>query len=53
MRLVSYCRTTIGIEAASKVGTFCIGVLLIVALAAARAIRSGELPDGSVQWLPV
>jgi hypothetical protein len=53
MRSVSYRRTAIGIEAANKVGTFCIGVLLIVALAAAGAIPSGELPDGSVQWLPV
>jgi hypothetical protein len=37
---------------ASKVSTFCIGVLLIVALVAARVIRSEQSPDGSVQWLP-
>ena len=36
-----------------KVGTFCIVVLLIVALAATGLIRSKEFPGGSVQWLPV
>jgi hypothetical protein len=41
------------IETASKVGTFCIVVLMIVALAAAGAIRNMQSPDGSVQWLPV
>jgi len=39
------------IKMASKVGVFCIVVLLIVALAAAGAIRSEKLPGGSVQWL--
>ncbi len=38
---------------ASKEGTFCIVVLLIVAMVAAGAIRSDPLPDGSVQWLPM
>jgi hypothetical protein len=41
MRLVLwYRRIAMAIETASKVGTFCIVVLLIVALAAAGAIRS-------------
>jgi len=41
------------IETASKVGTCCIIIVLIVSLAAAGAIRSEYLPDGGVQWLPV
>jgi hypothetical protein len=41
------------IETASKVGTFCIIIVLIVALAAAGAIRSEYLSDGGIQWLPV
>jgi hypothetical protein len=39
------------IKMASKEGTFCIVGVLIVAMAAAGAIRSKESPDGSVQWL--
>jgi len=39
------------IEMASKEGTFCIVILLIVAMAAAGAIRSKQLPNGSAQWL--
>ncbi len=37
---VSYRRIAMAIETASKVGVFCIVVLLIVTLAAAGAIRS-------------
>jgi hypothetical protein len=37
---VSYQRIPMAIEMASKVGVFCIVVLLIATLAAARAIRS-------------
>jgi hypothetical protein len=40
MCTVSYHHITIAIEMASKVGTFCIVVMLIVALAAAGAIGS-------------
>jgi hypothetical protein len=40
MRSVLYHRIAVAIETASKVGTFCIVVLLIVALVAAGAIRS-------------
>ncbi len=40
MRSVSYRRIAMAIETASKVGIFCIVVLLIVALAAAGVIRS-------------
>ena len=39
MRLVSYHRIAMVIEMASKVGVFCIVILLIVAMAAAGAIR--------------
>jgi hypothetical protein len=39
MHKVSYRRIEMAIKMASKVGSFCIVVLLIVALAAARAIR--------------
>ena len=53
MRAVSYRRIGIAIKTASKVGTFCIVVLLIVTLATAGAIRSELLPNGGVQWLPV
>ena len=38
--VVSYWRIAMAIETASKVGVFCIVDLLIVALAAAGAIRS-------------
>jgi hypothetical protein len=38
--VVSYWRIAMTIETARKVGVFCIIVLLIVTLAAARAIRS-------------
>jgi hypothetical protein len=41
------------IKTASKVGKFCIVVLLNVALAAAGVIRSEWSPDGGVQRLPV
>jgi hypothetical protein len=40
------------IETANKEGTFCIIVVLIVAMAAAGAIQSEYSPNGSVQWLP-
>ena len=40
MCLVSCRHIAMAVETASKVGTFCIVVLLIVALAAAGAIRS-------------
>ena len=40
IRAVSYRRIAMAIETASKVGVFCIVVLLIVTLAAAGAIRS-------------
>jgi hypothetical protein len=40
MRVVSYRGIPMAIETASKVGTFCIIILLIVALAAAGAIQS-------------
>jgi len=40
MRAVLCRRMVMAIEAASKVGTFCIVVLLIIALAAAGAILS-------------
>ena len=40
MRVVYYRRITITIEMAIKVGIFCIIAVLIVALAAAGAIRS-------------
>jgi len=52
MRALSCC-IGIAIKTASKVGTFCIVVLLIVTLATAGAIRSELLPNGGVQWLPV
>jgi hypothetical protein len=39
------------IEMASKVITFFIVVLLIVAMAAADAIWSEYSPDGGIQWL--
>ena len=41
-----------GIEMASKVGTFCIVILLIVALVAAGVIRSKWSPNDGIQWLP-
>ena len=41
------------IETASKVGTFCIIIVLIVALAAAGAIGSEYSSDGGIQWLLV
>ena len=44
-------RITTAIKMASKVGVFFIVVLLIVALAAAGAMRSEKSPDDSVQWL--
>ena len=50
---VLYCRIAMAIETASKVGTFCIVVSLIVALAVPMMIQSKELPDGSVQLLLV
>ena len=53
MRLILYRHIAMAIEMKSKVGTFCMVVLLLVALAAARAIRSKESPDGSVKWLLV
>jgi hypothetical protein len=34
-------------------GYICIVGVLIVAMAAAGAIRSNELPNGSIQWLPL
>jgi hypothetical protein len=40
MCTVSYRRTTTAIKTASKVGTFLINALFVVALAAARAIQS-------------
>ena len=40
MRVVLCRRVVMAIETASKVGTFCIVVLLIIALAAAGAILS-------------
>ena len=40
MHAVSYRRIAVAIETASKVRTFCIVILLIVALAATGAIRS-------------
>jgi len=40
MRVVWYCRIAMAIETASKEGTFCIVVLVIVVMAAAGAIRS-------------
>jgi len=40
MSLVLYCRIAMAIKMASKVGTFCIVVFLVVALAVAGAIRS-------------
>ena len=40
MRSVLYCRIAMAIKIASKVGVFCIVVLLIVALVAAGAIQS-------------
>ena len=42
MHAVSYCRIAMAIKMASKVGTFFIVVLLIVALAAARAIQIAQ-----------
>jgi hypothetical protein len=39
------------IKMASKVGTYCIIVVFIVALVAAGATRREYLPDGGVQWL--
>ena len=48
---VLYCRIAMANKTASKVGTFCIVVSLIVALAVPMMIQSKELPDGSVQWL--
>ena len=51
MGLISYRRIVFAIKMASKLGVFCIIVLLSVALAAAEAIRSEQLPDSSVQWL--
>ena len=42
MHAVSYCRIAMAIKMASKVGTFCIVVLLIVALVAARAIQIAQ-----------
>ena len=40
MRFILYRHIAMAIEMKSKVGTFCMVVLLLVALAAARAIRS-------------
>ena len=40
MRSVLYCHIAMAVNMASKVGTFCIVILLIVALAAAGAIGS-------------
>ncbi len=42
-----------GHRKASKEGKFCIIVVSIVAMEAAGVIRSEELPDGSIQWLPM
>ena len=53
MRSVLYRHIMMATKTASKVGTFCINVLLIVTLAAARGMRSELSPDGSVQCLPV
>ena len=41
------------IETASKVDTCFIIIELIATLAAAGAIRSKYLLDGSIQWIPV
>ena len=49
---VLYRCIAMAIEMAVEVGTFCIVVLLIVSLVAAGAIRSKQVPDGSIQWLP-
>ena len=51
MGAVSYRRIAMAIEMASKVVTFFIVVLLIVAMAAAEAIWSEYSPDGGIQWL--
>ena len=40
MRSVLYRRTAMAIKTVSKVGTCCIIIVLIIALAAAKAIRS-------------
>ena len=40
MRMVEYPHIVMAIEMASKEGTFCIVVLLVVAMAATGAIRS-------------
>ena len=53
MCAVSYCCIAMANKTTSKVGTFCIVVLLIVALAAARAIRREYSPNSGVRWLPV
>jgi len=41
------------VESANKEGAFCIVILLIVAMAAAGVIRSEQLHDGNLQWLPM
>jgi len=53
MCAVQYHRIAMAIEMASNVGTCCIFVVLIVALAAARAIQSEWSPNGGVQSLSV
>ncbi len=50
MCLVLYRRIAMAIETASKLGTFCIVVLLIVALAAAGAIRSEDVALDKLHW---
>ncbi len=52
MCAVLYRRTAATIKMASLFGTFFVAVLFAVALAAAGAIWSKYLPNGSVQWLP-
>ncbi len=51
MRAVAYWRIAMAIGMASKVGVFFIVFILYVTPAAARAIHSGYLPNGSFQWL--
>jgi len=50
---VSNRQIVMAFKMASKVGAFFIVVLLIVALAAARAIQRKKSPDSGIQWLPV
>jgi hypothetical protein len=50
---VMYWGIAMAMKIASKVGVFFIGIVLHGNLAAAGAIRSKQLPDGSVQRLPV